>query len=379
MKRSIASLLAGALVCLILPAQADDAASRPGSVARDMGSDRAISGRAATQARPVEGDLFAAGSSVDVLAEVGGDALLAGGTVHVEAPVKRSVYAAGGRVSVDAPVQHNLRIAGGSLEIGPQARIGGSVSVGGGEVRILGPVTGYVSVGAGRVFINAPIGGDAHIRAGHIELGPKAAIAGKLQYSSRSEIVRDPAAQIAGAVERVEPVQAVSGAVRPRSRAGYWIWTAGLMALAAVLAAWLPRRCAQVRELLGRRPGASALAGFVALVCIPVAAVLLLITIIGAPLALLVVLIYPALLLLGYVASGITAGTMALARWKGDVMDRRGWLALAAALGVLAISLLARVPGLGAAVSLAALLLGMGGLLMSIHESRASPSARAGL
>jgi cytoskeletal protein CcmA (bactofilin family) len=119
----------------------------------------------------------------------------------VDAPVRQSLYAAGGRLTLAAPVQRNVRIAGGSLEIAPSARVAGNVSAAGGEVRVLGPIDGYLVVGAGRVFINAAVAGDVDVRAGRIDLGPQAAIAGKLRYASPDELVRDPAAQVGGGAE----------------------------------------------------------------------------------------------------------------------------------------------------------------------------------
>ena len=334
-------------------------------VGRELGADRAVAGGALSEMQPGPGDLMAAGGTVDVLAEVGGDAMLAGGTLRLDAAVKQSVYAAGGRITISAPVQRNVRMAGGSLEFAPSARVAGNVSAAGGEIRVLGPIGGYLLAAAGRVLINAPVAGDVDVRAGKVELGPRAAIGGKLRYASRDEITRDPAAQVSGGIERM----AWASSIEPRrhGRTVGLIWSAGLVLLAAVLAAALPQWGERLQRTLAARPGLAALAGFVSLVCIPVLTILLFVTVVGAPLALLALLAYPALMLVGYASVGVAGGRTALARWKPGRQADRAWQALAAALCMLLIVLAASVPWIGALIVLAVLLLGMGSVLLALR------------
>jgi cytoskeletal protein CcmA (bactofilin family) len=262
------------LAILMLVVAASTAGAREQRVAvRDLGEDRAVAGGEFAQTNPVGGDLLAAGGHVDVRAEVGGDAAVAGGKVHLSGVVKQNLYAAGGRVTIDAPVEHNARIAGGKLEITPQGRVDGNVSAAGGTVRVLGPIGGYLMVGAGEVLIDAPVAGDVDVRAGHLTLGPKAAIGGKLRWRGRGEIQRDPAAQVAGGIE---PLAAQPRAEPRRSaRALGWVWAASLVLLAAVLAAALPVDTTGCAGRWSSGPGMTRWPAIAAIVCIPLAAILL--------------------------------------------------------------------------------------------------------
>lgn len=340
---------------------------RHAPLVRDIGTDRAVAGGAFSQVQAVAGDLLAAGGTVDVFSEIGGDALLAGGTIRVAGPIKQGLYAMGGRLTINAPVQRNVRIAGGTLEIGPNAHVTGNVSAACGELIVLGPIDGYLQAGAGRVLINAPVRGDVELRSGKVELGPNASIGGKLRYTSEAELQQDPAAKVQGGVERIAPVHAGMAAEREHgSGGGGWIWTVGLMVLAAALAAAVPAWYVRVSEVLVKRPWMSLLVGFIAVVCLPTAALVLLITVFGAPLALLLLLGYLGLLLVGYVSTGIALGHWGLARWKPAQLNSRPWQALAAAVCVLLLALAARVPWLGALVVLAVLLVGVGAVLMPL-------------
>jgi cytoskeletal protein CcmA (bactofilin family) len=353
---------------------------------RRVGSDTFVFGGSVRIDQPVPGDLIAAGGNVDVDAPVAGDAMLAGGNLRITAKVEQSVYAGGGRLILDAPIGRNLRVGGGQVDVGPMAAVAGNVTVGGGQVSLRGPIKGMVTAGGGRVLIDAAVDGDVVSNAGRLTLGPNARLAGKLSYRSGDELVRDPAAQVAGAIERLPmPGRGASSAERRERgwaeharRAGpSWLWTVGLMAIAALLVGALPVTSQRVADALRTRFGWSLLWGFIALVCIPVAALILMISIVGIPLALLVVLLYLALLLVGYVGSGVALGQWALGRFKADAAARTGWRIAAAMAAVLALALLGSVPFVGGFVALVAVLAGIGGIALLFAPRRAAPTNAA--
>src|SRR5207253_5267521 len=106
-------------------------------------------------------------------------------------------------------------------------------------------------------------------------------------------------------------------------------------------------------------PWIALLAGLIALVCIPAAAILLMITIVGIPLAVLAILLYGALLIVGYVLTAVTLGDIALDRARPAGTARAGWRMGAAALAVVVLALLARIPGVGSTVVLVAIVFGL--------------------
>ena len=74
--------------------------------------------------------------------------------------------------------------------------------------------------------------------------------------------------------------------------------------------------------------------GFVWLVCVPVLALLLLLTVIGIPLALFVAAVYLAVLPLAYVAAAVGLGDWALARWQATHAATSAWRVGVAALAL---------------------------------------------
>jgi hypothetical protein len=370
---------------------AEDASVKITSSEHDLNGDRFVAGCPVSVTTPVKGDLIATGCDVQVTAEIDGDLVVLGGNLHLAAPVKQNLYAAGGEVSIDADVQRNMRVAGGRVEVGPNAKIGGNVTVGGGEVKIEGAIGGYLQVGGGNVRINGPVAGDVEVGAGDLELGPNARIEGKLRYASGDAFVRDADAKVRGGVEKIEHAddddEHWNFAWHPwqpgqqwqpwhgREHSGHgWTWYIGMLAIAAILAAVAPHFYAQAAQTAHTRWPLSLVIGFLVLACVPVASLLAILTLIGIPLALLMIALYLVLLLVGYVSAGIVLGEVVLQRWRADLAAHPGWRVGAAVLAMAVLCLLGRVPLFGWMVTLAAVITGMGVVLMQLR----SPPAVSG-
>lgn len=337
------------------------------------GVDRFVAGATVTERSPVDGDLFAAAGSVDVEAAVGGDAVVAGGTVRLGADIGGSVYAAGGRLSLVGRVQDNARLAGGQVQIEPAARVGGNLTATAGRIELRGAVDGSVGAAGGHVLIDGPIGGDVEIAAGSIELGPRARIDGALRYRSSEPLLRDPAAQVAGTVERAGTEFSEHRDERPMRWIGTVVlvlWTIGLALLAAIAVALLPRVSASISRALHERPGQALLLGFVVLVGTPIAIALSFVTVIGIPLGLLALLVYLMLLPLAWVAAAIGIADWFVARLPLSGDRAAPARVVAAALAVVLLALFTRVPWVGGWIAFVALMAGLGALALRFRPRR---------
>jgi cytoskeletal protein CcmA (bactofilin family) len=365
-----AALAACMALTAALPAAADD---KPG--------DRMVAGGTVSVDQPVDGDLIAAGGRVDVNAAVAGDAVVAGGRVRLGGYVGLSVYAAGGEVNIDGKVERHVRVAGGQVEVGPAALIAGNLTTFGGRTTLRGTVKGDVRVAGGQMLIDGPVQGDVTAGMGRLELGPKARIGGKLHYGG-GELKRDPAAQVLGGTEPVPPRSERNGRhdggsdAEPATSAwsfGLWFWTAGLMLLAAVLLAVLPRFSQGAGSTLRSRFIVSPLAGLGVLLVAPLAIVIAMATIIGLPVALLALAMYLALLPVAYVSAAIGLGDGLVRAISPARASGLGARFIAAALVLAALALAGRIGWPGWLIQSAALAAGLGALVL--HAVRRSPQA----
>jgi hypothetical protein len=103
---------------------------------------------------------------------------------------------------------------------------------------------------------------------------------------------------------------------------------------------------------------------------VPVLSLLLVLTIIGIPLALFSLALYLAVFPLAYVAAAAGLGDWALHRWQAAHVAAPRWRIAAAAVVLLLLMPLGRVPWLGMLVPFVLLLAGLGALLLAWRRPR---------
>lgn len=327
---------------------------------------------------PVRGDLLAAGGEVRVESRVDGDVMVAGGSVALRGPVGGDVRAAGGEVLVDGAVGGELLAAGGSVTLPADTVIGGRAWLSGGHVEVSGSVRGPLEVTAGSVRLAGRVAGDVDITAQEVEVAPGARVDGRLRYRSAEPARIDPRAQIAGGVERL---------ALPTPDTGPWVRTGvsvlkilsfvGVVLLGVVVLLLLPQASLNAARFTTSAPLKSLLFGFALLVSAPVAALLLMISIIGLPLAFALLAIYVLALMLAWITAALALGDLGARALRRTRPSRYApWLAFAG--GLLLLWLLGYVPIVGGIVRFIALLLGLGAWALYLYPwlaGRASAAA----
>jgi cytoskeletal protein CcmA (bactofilin family) len=296
-----------------------------------------------------------------------------GGEVNITEAVDGSLHAVGGRITVDAPVEGSLHAVAGRITV--DAPVEGDASLAGGTITVKGPVKGDLRAAGGHVIIDGAIGGNASVAGGKLELGPDARIAGKLSFHG-GDLTRDPAAVVTGAIEHTTGHSNRFTHEHPSYALG-WFWSSGLIVLAALIAAALPGPTQRMALELRERPWLTTLIGLVALATIPVIAVLLMITIVGIPIALLAIIGYAALMLVGYVWLAVVVGGLLLDRVKPETAAVTVWRAGAAVLAMLTLTLLARLPFVGGFIAFVALIVGVGMVIAAVMRRNTPPETVA--
>lgn len=286
-------------------------------------------------------DFYIAGGNVNTAGTIVGDMVAVGGNVVVDGSVSQDLSVAGGNVTVLANVGDDLRAGGGSITIA--AAVGDDVIVGGGQVQISGdgvggdvvfgggvltlnaPVSGDVTIAASEVLINAPIAGDVSFRGEKLTLGSGAEISGTLTYTSpkeaefqegavvRGETVYEQTPQPTSAYNEASETSIAAALVAFASLAllaGFLMKLTGALVIGLIFHRYSERivNDALTRPLpeLGR--------GFAVFALLPIASVMLLITIIGVPLAGLGFIAFAALMLFASLVAPIALGAL-VHRW----------------------------------------------------------------
>ncbi|HEU4798003.1 MAG TPA: polymer-forming cytoskeletal protein, partial [bacterium] len=245
--------------------------------------------------------------------------LASGGTVTIRGQVGRSIRAAAGTLAVGGRIGTDAVLAGGNVNVEREAEVGRDLVVAGGSVQVSATVHRNAYLTGGSVTIAGTVDGNVEAQADEVVLLPTARIKGSLRYSSGRPIEIQSGAQVSGQVTRVARPSRSRSMLNPASRfgfrfAGRLIEALWLLVIGFIFVAVAPRAVLRVKERVGGRFGMSLLTGFVLAVVVPFAVVLMLLTIIGIPLAVVVMCLYLATLYPGLVF---------VSAWLGDAIGRR--------------------------------------------------------
>lgn len=330
----------------------------PGAV---IDSDYFASGRTVRISGTVNGDVYAAAGEVMIDGTVNGDLLAAGGTVTVAGKVAQDIRVAGGRVTVSGAVGKDATVAGGDITLGRSGSIKESLAAAGGTISVAGPVGRDVRIMGGTFSLSDRVGGDLTAAARRIVLAPGAEVAGAFTYRSPGRAYIDEQAKIAGPVtyiplERIFPSwHEVAGFVSGLFLFFKIVSYISSFIIGLLLLFLFPGFTRSAVETLKDNPWGALGVGFALFVVNPLLIVLLFISVIGVPLAFVLLALY---LVSMYVAR------LFVILWAGRAIMQRGgkerhavWSLV---LGMLVYIVLSLTPVLGGFVALFTTLFGLG-------------------
>jgi len=354
-----------------------------GYVSQRLGSNFVGAGGLLNLTEPVAGDAFVVGGHVSIATEVHGDLLAAGGELSIGGNVGEDLYAAGGNVKLDAIVTGNARIAGGSLAVGPATVVAGALSLTGGHIEFDGDAHRHLQASGTYARLNGIVHGDAEVRAQQVVIGPDTRIGGRLIVRSARKPTMPQGAVIAGGVEfhEIAPGRGAASAgekARHLARGAVSVlWFAGVFLAGALFLLVFPDFSVRAAQTVGREPLTALALGVAVLVCVPVIALSLIVTLIGIPLALLLCALYLVLLCLGWVTTAQFVGQKVLAVLHRAQPSTTGGRLIALFAALVLLGLLGRIPHVGGWITGVALLAGMGALVRQAWSQRTGTLRRA--
>jgi hypothetical protein len=374
-----AGLLAVALVAACMPAGALAAEVRQGDTVtlgpeEVLGEDLYVFGGTVLIQGTVRGDVVSTARRLEIAGTVEGDVLSLSGELRISGQVRGSVRSAAGTLVVAGQVGEDAVLAGGRVRLEPGARVGRDVFLAANEAALLGAVGGEVQAAAEELTLGAPVSGNVRAEVGTLTLTDAAHIGGSLRYRSARDSQLAPGATVAGPVERLSPHPGREG---PFVYLIGWLRSlVGLFALGLLLVLLMPDFARRVPVTLHQAPWRSLGWGAAVLVGTPVlAALLILVGVLlgGWWIGLIALGLYLVALALCFPVVGLFLG-----RWLLDRFGKAGTpLGVALLLGLALLTLVGRVPVLGALIVLATVLFGLGALVLTMARSRRPMGARA--
>lgn len=319
-------------------------------------------------------DLFVLAQNVHIPGQLTEDAWLAGTAVDITGLIGGHLRAIAQSVHIEGTLDRDLTSVSSVLRLTTNAVVEGQVDAIAEQASLEGQFRGNVRLLASSATIAGTYGGNVRVIAQDIVVLPGTRIAGNLTYTSPKELFLDRSVVLGGELLRNTPDTETTPGWQDYLRAAALHSAKAASALLAGLAlmALFPRYTGRATRHLQRSAWHCAAAGSASFMLIPIAAVLLAITLIGLPLALIAVAAWSAFLYLGKVIVALAIGG-ALLRSTGP--KRFSQTAVILLLGLALLYAVTFLPFIGGTAALLIGILGLGALVLALirGEERHAP------
>jgi hypothetical protein len=271
---------------------------------------------------PVD-SLIAAGGTININAPVKGDVIAAGGTININGDIGGKLVAAGGTINVNNGIGTNAVLAGGSVNIGQGATIGRDALISGGRVSNAGTIAGNLTVRA-RTFENTGT-------AGHLNV------------------------ELSKPREEFSRIFSIFGI----------IFTIGMFILGLILLHFAPGHFMAVEEEVRKSAILKTVGGFFAIIVSLVVLILISVTIVLLPIALLLWMAFFAGLLLSTLFVSLALGRILALKVKWEAPPWQMFL-----LGFVILNIASRIPVAGIIVLGISASLGFAAFFLTLYRNR---------
>lgn len=322
----------------------------------------------------VKGDLICGGQQVTITGTVVGDVLCAAQDLTISGHVEGSVRSAAQTATISGKIDGSTSLVAMTATLSSGATIGKDASIAAQDVTLDGVITRDLQAISRTFTANGSIGRDLDVRATTVNLGDKMIIARNFTYTSDANAAVAGGAHVNGSTYHLLPPVKTTPTVMPAAAymASLVLGFGSFLVLGIALLGASPRLLVATSQAVTRSPLGTFGMGLVGLLVPPFVAVILFVTIIGIPLALVVLFSWIISMLAAVSVSGHVLGQIIIKKLHWH----EAWQNFAAlVLGLFIIFLLALVPYLGGYIILAALLWGLGGLwFAAIGQRRVAKS-----
>jgi cytoskeletal protein CcmA (bactofilin family) len=320
----------------------------------------------------IEGDLISVSRSLVQNGLILGSLNAGAQDVDVLGEIKGSVRAFGQNINVNGKVDRNLIAFGYSVDVKPGAEIRRDVNAFCGKMTMDGKLGGSLKGSTGELVISGVVNQDVSVEADKITLMPTARILGSLKYRSGKEAKIEPGASVSGetvwtqpkAVTEQEPKSIFTGKpILPEI-----LFLLALMVTGTVLTLICRKDAYQAKQALADSFLRTLALGFVVFVCVPIAVIILLISVIGIPIAVIALFAYAVLIYIAKIPVATFLGERIMKALGKEGQPSLIWSML---LGLVVITLLLNIPYLDWFIYFLVLFTGLGAMISSQRRSAA--------
>jgi cytoskeletal protein CcmA (bactofilin family) len=335
-----------------------------------VNDDLIIAGNTIKSSATIKGDFFSASYRLVQSGIVEGSVIAFAKDVDISGQVNGSVSGFGQNINVNGKVNRNFIGFFSALNIKPDADIEGDVTALGGELTLDGKIGKGLRGSVGTLIISGIVNGDVSVKADKIILMPTAKILGDFKYKSKKQAKIESGASVSGQTfwtkEEAKKEKKPKDVLTLKSLITEILFLLALMITGIVLTLIFKKNAYQAKRAVTASFLKSLGWGFVFMVCIPIAIIILIVTILGIPIAIISLFAYAVLI---YIAKLPVATALGEKIIKAFGKQGEPSLIPSMLLGLIILTILLNIPYLEWLIYFIVLFTGFGAILTSQKQS----------
>lgn len=324
----------------------------------------------------VNGDVYVLANQVVIDGIVNGDVLVAAASIEIAGKVAHNVRSIGGQVLVTGQIGNNFSTLAGNVQLLPSSTVGGNLVITAGNVDLSSQGASDGVIVASNLRVSGLLKGFLKAYVGQLRITSKANIIGNVEYRSSASAWIDPSAKIEGTV--IYHPSLVHGLVQgtwlQRLLVGSKVVTLLMnffytLVVGIILLKVFPKNLEAALHTLQDHPLKCFSYGVMLLVLLPLASLVMLMTILGVPFALTLI----AANIIGFYTAKIYTIFWA-SQWLFHKIKLKIRRFAVLVVGIVCYFVLSEIPFLGTIFSFAAMLLGLGAGVLAQARRRLLPN-----
>lgn len=315
----------------------------------------------------VNGDVIAICKSVTINGTINGDLITFSQNITINGEVKGSARLAGTNITINGTIGHNVNAFGTEINLTSSSTVAWDVLIAGVNGNFNGTIGGNLHGDIASANIGGKIGKNINLTVednnqGGLLITKEAIVGGGLSYTSKQEAKIESVSSIVGPVSHAASKEKASNTIDTLSNIFYKL--SALFLVGLILISLKKNFIHDVAENLENKNWQTTLLGLVALILTPIIIIFFALTVIGIPLAIIILAAYLILLILSPIVSSFFVATLVLKNFIKKPIN----IFLILLIGLLIFVLLSALPYIGGLLTIFFIIYGLGGLIFTIKN-----------
>jgi len=304
----------------------------------------------------MEKDVYVVGNIITIDGTIKGDFIGAGNTLRINGIVEGSVRFAGSNIIINGEVGENVMVVSNTLIMNNDSKVGWELMAAGSMMELNGDIGGDVKVAGAVVSVDGTIDGNLYTESAQLSMKDEADVTGTLSYLSETDYSLIEGAVIGGEISIVEAKYAQKadfdfGQLKKVLMFVMLMSFLSALLIAILMAGFMPKRLHEVADEINSDFGRHFGLGLLFVIATPIICFLLMLTVIGIPLAVIVLVMYFVILYLAKIFFSLAMMKMILKWFK----QKKEWhIMLMMLVGLLIFFIIRMIPIVGWVIGLLA-------------------------